>query len=169
MNYLMAHSIFSHPFLVCIWWWLIIDGWRSFLPTFRTLKISSTSHWFQYEKVFFYMWPSWYFIPQKILVCFNVSGFPKSSGSKLLFTTAVCLNLLITSCIRCCIIPATLTLSLAMQLDLANGILAMWCKQRLRKGLCIRAYSLLLLSGTLILAEQEAWPSLLEDEHAEQI
>lgn len=120
------------------------------------------------------MWPSWCFIPQKISICFNGSGFPKSSllsrnFSMLLFTVAAFLNLFITSCIHCWTIPPTLTLNLAMQLALANGILAVWCKQKLGKKLCIRAYSLLLLFGTLILAEQEAWSSLLEDELVEQI
>ena len=42
-------------------------------------------------------------------------------------------------------------------------------KQRLGKGLCFGVYSVMLLFGTLILGLEEAWLSLLENEHVAQI
>lgn len=85
------------------------------------------------------------------------------------FTIAVCLSLFMTSCIHYWIIPPTQTMSPAVQLALANGILANVMQAKTWKGVCIGVYFLLLLFGTLIPAWKEAWSSQLENEHVEQM
>lgn len=85
------------------------------------------------------------------------------------FTIAVYLNLFMTSCIHYWIIPPTQTLNLAMQLALANGILANAMQTETWKGVCIGVSVLLLLFGTLIPVWKGASSSQLEKEHVEQM
>lgn len=72
------------------------------------------------------------------------------------FTVAVHLNLFMTSCVHYWIIPPAYTMSLAIQLALANGILANVMQAKTWKGVCIGVYFLLRLFGTLIPAWKEA-------------
>lgn len=72
------------------------------------------------------------------------------------FTIAGYLHLFMTSCIHYWVIPSAQTLSLAMQLALANGILANMMQEKTWKGMRIGVYVLLLLFGTLTPAWTEA-------------
>lgn len=121
---------FSHPFLDRIWRWF-----RELLLNFESSQISSTSYGYQMKKC---LGATLLIFHPPADFCFDISGFPKSSlflrnSFMLLFTIAIWPNLWFQYPLL--VIPAILTLTLAMQLALANGILANVTQVKVQKGL----------------------------------